>query len=73
MTQFPAQFAQFVPSAGPLSACVYMSLGRQDLASLKWYPGKPGQPGSHVNQISQTYKNNIRGEISPLRESARLV
>ena len=46
--------------------CVHMSLGRRDLASLKREPGKPGQPGSHVNQISKTYKNNIRGEISPL-------
>jgi hypothetical protein len=45
-----------------------MSPGRQDqnLASLKRETDKPGQPGSHVNQISKTYKNNIRGEISPL-------
>ena len=45
-----------------------MSPGRRDqnLASLKRETDKPGQPGSHVNQISKTYKNNIRGEISPL-------
>jgi hypothetical protein len=43
-----------------------MSPGRRDLVSLKPEPGKPGQPGSHVNQISKTYENNIPGEISPL-------
>jgi hypothetical protein len=44
-----------------------MSLGRRDLVSLKREPGKPGQLGSHVNQISKKKnENNIPGEISPL-------
>ena len=61
---------------GTISAikCIHiqMSKGRRYLDSLKRVLGKPGQPGSHVNQIPKTDKNNIRGEISPLAcESAR--
>jgi hypothetical protein len=46
-----------VHRAGPLNA-------RFILEDLAWT--KTDWPGSYVNQISKTYKNNIRSEISPL-------
>ena len=56
-------------------SCLVCRAGRvrQDLALLKWDPIKlTGQPSSHVNQISKTYKNNIhvQDQISALASRA---
>jgi hypothetical protein len=53
--------------------CVHRSPGRWDLASLKQELGKPGQPSSHMNQISKTCKSKyMRWDLATC-EPAQLI
>jgi hypothetical protein len=74
----PVKVPNFPLWAGALSAfiliviiCCYFLLFQTNSVRQIWPRscGKPancmGPPGFHVNQISKTYENNIRGDILP--------